>query len=91
MAVVALRAVHEPHPVLMTVFCVQTYWRDRDRMAKARFEQYVSMEAALRAGKAAARRAPGVHVYRVRGNVEADYWEPPVVLATYGETPAVAA
>ena len=85
MAVVALRAREEPHPVLVTVYCMQTYWLDRGEPKRGRFQQFTSMEAALRAGRAAASRSPLVVVQRVRGNVEADYWEPATTLATFGE------
>ena len=70
---------------LMTMFCVQAYWRDRDKLAKGAFAQHANMEAALRAGKVAERRSAAVLVYRVRGNVAAQYWEEPVVIARLGE------
>ena len=84
-AVLAFRPVEETSSPLVTIFCVQAYWRDRLKLAKGRWEQFTSMEAALRAGKAALGRAPAVVVYRVRGNPEADYWEAPIVLAALGE------
>lgn len=84
-AVLAFGREEEPSSPLVTVFCVQAFWRDRAKLAKGRFEQFPSMESALRAGKAAALRAPAVVVYRVRGNAEAGFWEEPVVLAALGE------
>ena len=85
MAVVALREVEEPHPVLVTVYTVQAYWLDRGVPKRGRLSQHVAMETALRVGKAAGGRSPLVVVQRVRGNVEADYWEPATTLATFGE------
>ncbi len=84
-AVVAFRPVEALSPHLVTVFCVQAYWRDRAKLARGRWREFVSMEAALRAGRAEAGRAPAVVVYRMRGNPQVDYWEEPIILATHGE------
>ena len=91
MPVVALRDLHrtEPATKLTTVFCVQAYWRDRTKLVRGKFQQFGSMEAALRAGKAAADRAPRVEVFRWRGIAESDYCAERTVLATYGEVPEV--
>lgn len=85
MSVIAFKIVQDRPPTLLSVFCVQAYWNDRGKLAEGRLQQFGSMEAALRAGKVAARRAAAVCVFRVRGNPEADYWEDPVTLAKYGE------
>lgn len=85
MPVLAFRSPREPHPVLVNIFCVQRYWRNRSSLAEGKLDQFGSMELALRAGREAARHAPLVHIYRVRGNVEADYWEEPVTIARLGE------
>lgn len=85
MTVIALNAFREPSPRLLTLFCVQSYWSDRGRLAAGRFQQFGTMEAALRAGAESGRRSPAVLVYRIRGNPEADYWERPVTVAKYGD------
>ncbi len=89
MPVVAFSVAQEPRPTLLTVYCVQSYWRDRSKLVEGKLQQFGNMESALRAGKAAAVRSPFVRVFRVRGNVEADYWEDPVTVAKFGnESPA---
>lgn len=85
MPVVQFRVAHEPHPVLVTLYCVRSYWADRGDLREGALQQFASMETALRAGKRAALRYPFVKVFRVRGNIEADYWEEPVTVAKYGE------
>jgi len=71
----------------VTVYCVQAYWRDREKLARGRFRQFAKEEAAIGAGKAAAIRNAGVVVFSVSGHPEADYWEEPVVIATFGDVP----
>jgi hypothetical protein len=82
-----IREALEPPAKLVTVYFVKSYWRDRDRLAEGRFEQFASMEVALRAGARAAVKAAGVRVCRVRGNPGADYWEEPVQIARWGDVP----
>jgi hypothetical protein len=83
--VVAFKVAVEPSPNLLTLYCVQSYWSDRGCLAEGRRQQFANMELALRAGKEAARRSPAVRVFRVRGNIEADFWEDPVTIAKFGE------
>jgi hypothetical protein len=68
-------------------FYVRSYWSDGRRLHDGKFEQFASMESALRAGKAASLRSAGVRVCRVRGNPSADYWEDPISIARWGEVP----
>jgi hypothetical protein len=83
MSVVSFKVAQEPHPVLLTFYCVRSYWTDRGRLVEGKLQQFASMETALRAGKAATNRCPEARVFRVRGNPEADYWEDLVLVATY--------
>lgn len=89
MVVVAFRDVTRPAPTSrkVEVYCVQAYWRDRRGLAKGRFQQFSSREAAMRAAKAAAIRAPGVAVYVMRGYPGTDTWDQPVIVARFGELP----
>lgn len=82
--VFAIKEALAPHPSLLTFFCVRSYWNDRGVLAEGRLEQFPNMELALRAGKRAAAKAPAVRVFRVRGNVGANYWEDPVTVARFG-------
>jgi hypothetical protein len=88
MSVVAFKVAQDDYPVLTTIFCVRSYWSDRTKLVEGKLEQFGSVEMALRAGKIAARRSPFVRVYRVRGDVEADYWEEPMTLASFGSLAA---
>jgi hypothetical protein len=83
--VVAFKSALEPRPNLLTVYCVRVYWNDRGKLAEGRLKQFGNMEVALRYGDQAARRAPAVRVFRMRGNVDADYWEDPVTVAKFGD------
>jgi hypothetical protein len=85
MTVVAFSAARDPRPTLIEVFCVQPYWRDRTKLVEGKLEQFSTLESAVRRGREAARKSPFVRVYRVRGNIEADYWEQPTTVASFGE------
>ena len=89
MPVVALKDFRQAEPAtkLTTVFCVQAYWRDRAKLVRGKFQQFSSMESALRAGKTAGTRAPRVEVFRWRGIAESDYCAERTVLAIFGEKP----
>lgn len=84
MAVVQFRVAHEVAPVLLTFYVVRSFWSDRGRWREGKLQQFASMEAALRAGERAGLRSGRATVERVRGNIEADYWEDPVAIARYG-------
>lgn len=70
-----------------TVYCVQTYWRDRRRLNMGDLRQFMKEDEARSAGERSALRQDGVIVYALTGEPEFDYWGEPRVLATYGETP----
>jgi hypothetical protein len=83
--VVQIAKVLAPAPPVLTVFGVLSYWSDRNKLAEGKLQQFANMESALRAGQAAAKRAPAVRVFRIRGNPEADYWEEMVTVAKFGD------
>lgn len=87
MVVVALRPVEAPACRKVEIYCVQAFWRDRRGLAKGRFQQFAAQEPALRAAKAGAIKAAGVSVYVMRGYPGTDTWDPPVVIAKFGEVP----
>lgn len=73
----------------ITVYCVETFWRDRGHMAKGQLRQFGREDEALEAGRLLGGRMPGVLVYQMRGSPKADFWEDPVILATHGDVPGV--
>jgi hypothetical protein len=85
MSVVAFQTALQREPTLLTVYGVRAYWNDRGRLAEGRLQQFANVESALRSARKAALRSPAVRVFRVRGNVEADYWEDPITVAKFGE------
>lgn len=85
MPVVQLKANSRYAEPLLTLYVVQSHWLDRGRLVEGKLQQFASMESALRAGKQAERRSPFVRVTRVRGNVDADYWEDPITVAKFGD------
>jgi hypothetical protein len=82
--------VEKPATNILTVYCVQSFWRDRHKLSAGRLRQYRDRDVALTAARALRVRDAGVVVFSVRGNPEADYWEEPRLLATFGETPELA-
>lgn len=73
----------------VTVYCVETFWRNKGHMEKGQLRQFGCPDQALSAGRALSSRMPGVLVYRVSGSPKVDYWEEPVVLAAHGDTPGL--
>lgn len=84
MAILQFRSAPAECPHLITLYSVISHWSDRGRLVEGKVQQFANMESALRAGVAAATRAPAVRVCRVRGSVDADYWEEAVTVAKYG-------
>ncbi len=70
------------------VFCVQTYWRTSPvRFEPGQFQQYGARDMAIAAAKRLALSRPGVMVFRVVGEPVADIWQPPQVIARFGDAP----
>ena len=74
----------------VTVYCVQSFWRDRRKLAAGRLRQFKNEADARMAGESASRRDAGVIVFAITGNPEADYWDEPRLLASYGDVPDLA-
>lgn len=70
-----------------TIYCVQTYWKDRLRLNMGGLRQFRKEIEARASGERASRRHDGVIVYALSGDPECEFWEEPRVLAAYGETP----
>ncbi len=70
-----------------TIYCVQTYWKDRLRLNMGGLRQFTDERKARYHAERASLREDGVILYAVRGEPEFDHWEDPRVLAAYGETP----
>lgn len=82
-----IRLHDEPPSHLITLYCVQTYWDARSKLAVGVLKECVTEEKALALGRRLARRHTGVVVFAVTGNPEADYWAEPLILAAHGRTP----
>ena len=71
----------------MTIYCVQTYWKDWRRLNTGDLRQFKEEIKAKAHAERASRRQDGVILYAVDGDPLLDFWGEPRVLATYGETP----
>lgn len=71
----------------VTIYCVQSYWKDRRRLNTGDLRQFKDEAKARSHGERASRRQDGVLVYSLSGDPELDWWGKPTVLASYGETP----
>lgn len=69
----------------VTIYCVETYWRNKGRMEKGQLRQFGCPDQALAAGRALSARTAGVLVYRVTGSPKVDYWDEPEILETHGD------
>lgn len=87
MAVVQIAPYRDPVRRQVTVYCVQAYWRDRRGLAKGKFQQFASVEVAMRAARTASARAAGVLVYVMRGYPGTDTWDEPAAVARFGDVP----
>lgn len=79
----------EPAPSRVTVYMVLTFWRDRHKLAFGKLDQFITLEAALKAGARASARHAGVVVLSVAGSPEFSLWDPPRVYAVHGDVPTL--
>lgn len=69
------------------VYCVQSYWQDRRKLAQGELLQFERQAQALSRARRIARRAAGVLVYAVDCDVEIEWWGEPQFIAAEGEVP----
>ena len=75
---------------MQSIYCVQTYWRQGRRMEPGQLRQFAGEADARQVGKSLAVRMPGVLVYAITGEPEADFWDEPRLIARYGDAPSAA-
>lgn len=71
----------------ITIYCVQTYWKDRRRLNMGDLRQFKDEGMARSSADRASKRQDGVVLYAITGDPDVDFWDEPVVLAAHGETP----
>lgn len=82
--------IDHPPVKMLTFYCAQAFWRDRQKLAQGKFKQFRTEREATATAEIWAKRQVGVVVYAVTGNPEADYWNEPRIVATFGEVPPLA-
>ena len=74
-----------------TIYCAQAFWRRDGRLWAGAVHEFLNAERALAGGEILALGATGAAVFSLTGEPDVDYWDEPVVLATFGETPGAQA
>lgn len=70
-----------------TVYCVETFWRNGRKLERGQLRQFAEPQLAEAVGRELGARMPGVLVYSVTGEPDADYWGEPEEIARYGDAP----
>lgn len=73
------------------IYCVETFWRNGRKLERGQLRQFADPATAQAVGQELGERMPGVLVYSITGEPEADYWDEPEEIARYGDVPAQAA
>lgn len=71
----------------ITIYCVQTYWKDRRRLNSGDLRQFKDEPKARAHAERMSVRQDGVLLYALEGDPDMDFWDEPRVIAAYGETP----
>lgn len=71
-----------------TIYCAQGFWWCDGCLRPGAVHQFLTRERATEGGEILARGAAGAAVYSLTGEPDVDYWDEPVILATFGDAPA---
>lgn len=70
-----------------TIYCAQAFWRRDRQLAGGEVYQFITKDRALKGGAILAGSADGVAVFSLTGEADVDFWDEPVLIATFGDTP----
>jgi hypothetical protein len=70
-----------------TIYCAQAFWRRGGRLQGGQIHQFLNAERAMEGGEILAAGADGAAVFSLTGEPDVDYWDEPVLLATFGNAP----
>lgn len=72
------------------IYCVETFWRNGQKLERGQLRQFAEPLTAKAVGRELGARMPGVLVYSISGEPEADCWDEPEEIARYGDAPTSA-
>lgn len=70
-----------------TIYCAQPFWRRQGRLEAGTVHEFHTEERAMRGGEILARGANGAAVFSLTGDTDVDFWDEPVLIATFGDAP----
>lgn len=74
-----------------TIYCAQGFWLRGGRLSGGEVYQFSTEERARLGADALLTGCDGVAVFSLDGYPDTDLWEDPVMIARFGEVPAMAA
>ena len=73
------------------IYCAQPFWNDGWEVRPGEVCQFSTLERAMEGARILGTTAPGVAVFSLTGHPDADDWDEPVLIETFGCAPAIAA
>lgn len=70
-----------------TIYCAQPFWRRQGRLEAGPAHQFLTEERAMIGGEILAGSADGAAVFSLTGEPDVDFWDEPVIIATFGDAP----
>jgi len=72
-----------------TIYCAQAFWRRGGRLIGGEVYRFHTEERARRGAAALLTGNQGVAIFAVTGHPDEDLWNDPVMVATFGDVPAI--
>ena len=70
-----------------TIYCAQAFWRREGRLEAGTVHEFHTQERAVTGGEILAGSADGAAVFSLTGEPDVDFWDEPVLIATFGDAP----
>lgn len=71
-----------------TIYCAQAFWSRDQQLVGGVVHQFMTEERARAGGEILAGSAHGAAVFSLTGEPDVDFWDEPVLIQTFGQTPA---
>ncbi|KQS55934.1 hypothetical protein ASG17_07740 [Brevundimonas sp. Leaf363] len=71
------------------IYCAQGFWARSGRLEAGEVHQFLNAERALEGADIIARSADGAAAFSLTGEPDVDFWDEPVILASFGTCPRV--
>lgn len=70
-----------------TIYCAQGFWWRSGQLMPGQVHQFLDADRALEGAQILAVAADGASAFSLSGEPDVDFWEDPVLLASFGDAP----